>query len=126
MKLRLLCTATAAALLSVSAIAQTQSGTGIRSNPGMTPGIPSTATSGDAAGAADTTAPRSGASETSVGVSGATRSTGSAEASGRCDTLIGDERARCLNAQASTGASTSGSAGPGSTGSGSGASSTGR
>ncbi|HEX6265624.1 MAG TPA: hypothetical protein VFZ81_01875, partial [Burkholderiales bacterium] len=97
MKLKLFCTA-AAALMSLSAFAQ--SGSGIGSDPGI-----STGTSGDAAGTAGTTAPRSSSStDTSVGASGATRAaapTGSS--SGLCDALTGDERMKCLREQAATG-----------------------
>jgi hypothetical protein len=100
-----------------AAAAQTQSGSSIGSNTGgsastNTPAplpVPSTGTNADAAGARGTT-PRT--SETSVGASGAYGTPDTAgRSSGRCDTLIGDERARCLREQASTGTT-----GPGSTG----------
>jgi hypothetical protein len=113
MNLKILCAATAAALLSSVAWAQTQSASAIGSNTGASgsvniqPGsVPSTGTSADTAGAAGTTAPRS--PESSGAASGAA-STGTS--SGRCDTLIGDERMKCLKEQASTGTT-----GPGSTG----------
>jgi hypothetical protein len=79
-------------------------------------GAPSTGTSADNAGAVGTTSPRS--PDTSVGVSGAYSSAPTGPSSGRCDTLIGDERNKCLQEQASTGTSVprTGSAGPGSTG----------
>lgn len=119
MKSKVLCMATAGALLAFSAFAQTQSGSSIGSNTGMsgsasvqgagtsgsaTAGtrLPSTDTSADTAGAAGTTAPRSPG--TSVGTSGAVSGAASAgTSSGRCDTLIGDERMKCLREQASTG-----------------------
>jgi hypothetical protein len=121
MNLTILCAATAAALLSSVALAQTQSGSAIGSNTGTSssvnvqPGsIPSTGTSADTAGAASTTAPRS--PETSVGTGGAVSGAASTgTSSGRCDTLIGEERIKCLKEQASTGTT-----GPGSTGMGSG------
>lgn len=118
MKLALLFSATTALLVSFSVLAQTQSGSIIRSDPGLrAPGLPSTGTSGDGAGAAGTTAPRSSTStETSVGASGATSSAGSVRTSGLCDTLTGDERARCQREQAATGTQGGGSAGAGSTG----------
>jgi hypothetical protein len=119
MKLNLLCSVTAAALLALSSgsLAQTQSGSSIGSNTGTSgsvsvepstqripprdPGIPSTGTSADNAGAGGT-APRS--PDSSVGTSGAVSGTGAtAPSSGRCDTLIGDERMKCLREQASTG-----------------------
>lgn len=112
------------ALLAVStaACAQTQSGSGIGSSGSGSVNVqpralpqplpPSTGTSGDAAGTQGTS-PRS---ETSVGSGGATSgATVSGPSSGLCDTLIGDERLKCLREQASTG-----TAGPGSTGAGSG------
>ena len=120
MKLSILCTAAAATLLACSASAQMQSGSNIGSNPGLrSPGIPSTGTSADAAGSAGTTAPRSTtSSETSVGASGATSAPAAIErSSGLCDTLTGDERARCLREQAATGTQGGGSASAGGTGS---------
>ena len=63
---------------------------------------PSTGTSADRAGAAGTTAPR--APETSVGTSGAASgASATGTSSGLCDTLIGEERMKCLREQASTG-----------------------
>ena len=119
MKLNLLCSVTAAALLALSSasLAQTQSGSSIGSNTGTTgsvsvdsssprtpprvTGIPSTGTSADNAGAGST-APRT--PETSAGTSGALSGAGATgPSSGRCDTLIGDERMKCLREQASTG-----------------------
>lgn len=123
MRLSILCSAAAAVLVAYSASAQMQSGSNIGSNPGLrSPGIPSTGTSGDAAGSAGTTAPRSTTStETSVGASGATSGPAATDrSSGLCDTLTGDERARCLREQAATGTQGGGSAGTGSTGSGTG------
>ena len=128
MKPNLLFAATAAALVALSSAAfaqapQSGSNIGIQNsgspvqgtgtgNPGGNAArdtIPSTGTSGDTAGASGTSA-RS--PETSVGTSGAVSRAGATEPStGRCDTLIGDERARCMREQASTGTS-----GPGSTG----------
>ena len=81
------------------------SGSGIRGGTG-----PSTGTSADNAGTAGTTAPRS--PDTSVGTSGARQST--VPDNGRCDTRLGEERAKCLRERAATG-----TAGPGSTGMGS-------
>jgi hypothetical protein len=113
------------ALLAVSSAlaqptqAQTQSGSALGANTGGAasanlpppPAPPSTGTSADFAGTRGTN-PRT---ETSAGTSGLTPdSTG--RASGRCDTLIGDERQRCLREHASTGTT-----GPTSTGMGSGA-----
>jgi hypothetical protein len=119
MNLNLLYSLTAAALLALSSasLAQTQSGSSIGSNTGTTgsvsadpssqrtpprdAGIPSTGTSADNAGAGGT-APRS--PDTSVGTSGALSGAGAiGPSSGRCDTLIGDERMKCLREQASTG-----------------------
>jgi hypothetical protein len=119
MKLNLLCSVTATALLALScaALAQTQSGSSIGSNTGTTGsvradssgqrtpprdlGIPSTGTSADNAGAGGT-APRS--PDASVGTSGSLSGAGvTGPSSGRCDTLIGDERMKCLREQASTG-----------------------
>jgi hypothetical protein len=119
MKLNLLCSVTATALMAFSsaALAQTQSGSSIGSNTGTTgsvsvdsssprtpprvTGIPSTGTSADNAGAGST-APRT--PETSAGTSGALSGAGATgPSSGRCDTLIGDERVKCLREQASTG-----------------------
>lgn len=113
------CAAAAAALLVFSASAVAQSGSTIRSDPGLLP--PSTGTSSDAAGTRGTTAPRSesAAPSTSVGISGANRGAGATESTGRCDTLIGEERIRCLREQAAAGTAGSGSAGAGSTGMGS-------
>jgi hypothetical protein len=117
MKLNLLCSVTATALMAFSSalLAQTQSGSSIGSNTGTTgsvsvdsssprtpppvTGIPSTGTSADNAGAGST-APRT--PETSAGTSGAL-SGATGPSSGRCDTLIGDERMKCLREQASTG-----------------------
>lgn len=97
-------------LLSASALAQVQSGSGIRSGPGMIG--PSTGTSGDSAGTAGTTAPRTSASpETSVGISGATSPSAPNRSSGLCDTLTGEERLKCQREQASTGGAGAGSTG---------------
>jgi hypothetical protein len=125
MKLKLLYSATAAALLALSfaSFAQTQSGSSIQGgSPGQGAGVsgsptrdtgPSTGTSADSAGASGTTSPRS--PDTSVGTSGATSgSASSGSTSGRCDTLIGDERQKCLREQASTGTAGAGSTGMGS------------
>jgi hypothetical protein len=116
MNLKVLCTAAAVLTLASASWAQPQSGSSIGSGPSLPP-PPSTGTSADSAGAAGTTAPRS--PDTSVGASGATAgaaSAGSTTSTGRCDTLIGEERQKCLKEQASTG-----TVGPGSTGMGSGA-----
>ena len=117
---KLLCAACAAALLSLPALAQTQSGSAIGSRG------PSTGTSADTAGAAGTTAPRTPSSapqtpapETSAGTSGATAPPAPTRTSGLCDTLTGDARIRCQREQAATGSpggGATGSAGPGSTG----------
>lgn len=126
MKLKTLYIATAAALLAFSAapFAQTQSGSSIRSDSGMSGSAsPSTGTSADTAGAAGTTAPRSSdttasSGTTSVGTSGATSGASApVRSSGLCDTLIGDERTKCLKEQAATGTS-GGSSSTGTTGSG--------
>lgn len=126
MKLNSLYIATAAALMAFSSptFAQTQSGSAIRSDSGMSgsasggasgaasPGgvpAPSTGTSADTAGSAGTTAPRSSdtttsSGTTSVGTSGATSGASAPiRSSGLCDTLIGDERTKCLKEQAATG-----------------------
>lgn len=119
MRLSIVCAAAAAALVAYSASAQMQSGSSIGSNPGFrNPGIPSTGTSGDAAGSSGTTAPRSITStETSVGASGGTSGPAVTDrSSGLCNTLTGDERARCLREQAATGTQGGGSAGAGGTG----------
>jgi hypothetical protein len=88
-------------------------GTGNPSGNAARDTLPSTGTSGDTAGSLGTS-PRS--SESSVGTSGAVSGAGATGPStGRCDTLIGDERARCMREQASTGTG-AGTAGPGSTG----------
>ncbi len=105
MRFTLLCVA----LLAFSSAAQAQSGSRIGASP------PSTGTSGDTAGAAGTTAPRSSASETSIGTSGATTPASPNRASALCDTLIGEERLKCQREQA-----TPGTAGPGSAGASSG------
>lgn len=151
MKLNSLYITAAAALLAFSSatFAQTQSGSSIRSDSGMSgsasgkaaagtcdhlagaerarclsdsasggasgaasPGgmsAPSTGTSADTAGAAGTTAPRSSdtttsSGTTSVGTSGASSGASApVRSSGLCDTLIGDERMKCLKEQAATG-----------------------
>jgi hypothetical protein len=128
MKTNFLVTATAAALLALSSAVSAQapqsgsnigiqnsgspvqgSGTGNPSGNAARDTLPSTGTSGDTAGTLGTS-PRS--SESSVGTSGASSGAGATgPSSGRCDTLIGDERARCMREQAATG-----TAGPGSTG----------
>jgi len=114
MKPKLLFAAAAAALLSLPAFGQLQSGSNIGARG------PSTGTSGDTAGMAGTTAPRSPATqspaETSVGTSGATTPAAPTRTSGLCDTLTGDERIRCQREQAATGTQGGGSAGAGSTG----------
>lgn len=108
MKMKLLFVAAIA--LSASALAQVQSGSGIRSGPGIT--APSTGTSGDNAGSTGTTAPRTGASpETSVGISGAISPSAPDRSSGLCDTLTGEERLKCQREQAATGAAGAGSTG---------------
>ena len=105
---------------SAAAFAQhTQSGSAIGSNTGGSASanipaplpVPSTGTSADAAGTRGTS-PRT---ETSAGTAGLTQDN-IGRSSGRCDTLIGDERQRCLREQASTGTT-----GPASTGMSSGA-----
>jgi hypothetical protein len=105
------------ALLAASAasLAQTQSGSGIGSNTGGSAAannppplsVPSSGTSADTAGTQGTS-PRT--PETSAGASGITPDS-AGRSSGRCDTLIGEERMKCLREQASTGTT-----GPGSTG----------
>ena len=98
-----------------AAYAQTQSGTGIGTNSGgdvqprpvpQTP--PSTGTSASSVGAQGTS-PRT--PETSVGTSGATAAPLPDRSSGLCDTLIGEERTKCLREQASTGTTGPGSVG---------------
>ena len=102
----------ALALASASALAQsgvnTQSGTGIGANTGGSssinipppPAPPSSGTNADTAGSQGTS-PRS---ETSVGGSGSVLTPdNTGRSSGRCDTLIGEERNKCLREQASTG-----------------------
>jgi hypothetical protein len=109
MKAQLLAIALAAA--SAAALAQTappQSGTGIGVNTGGSsstnipppPAPPSTGTSADTAGRQGTS-PRA---ETSVGAGGSVLTPDNVgRSSGRCDTLIGEERNKCLREQASTG-----------------------
>ena len=120
MKLQIL--AVASLVLWAQALAQTsnpqpiQSGTGIGANTGGSasinvpppPAPPSTGTSADAAGTQGTS-PRT---ETSAGTGGLTPDT-TGRSSGRCDSLIGEERTKCLREQASTGTT-----GPTSTGAG--------
>ena len=130
MELKTLFVATWAALLafSTAAFAQTQSGSSIRSDSGLS--APATGSSADTAGSAGSTAPRTpdttnSPATTSVGTSGATSSAGPTRTSGLCDTLTGDERVKCLREQVSTGtaggSSSTGTSGAGSTGMGSGA-----
>jgi hypothetical protein len=122
MKLHILGIALLAA--STASLAQTQSGSGIGSNTGGSVGgsasveprplplpLPSTGTSGDTAGTRGTS-PRS--AESSVGSSNTAGGVFTGPSSGLCDTLIGDERAKCLREQASTGTSGAGSTGMGS------------
>jgi hypothetical protein len=117
MRLHLLAIALLAA--SAAAWAQPQSGSGIGANTGGSASanqpaplpVPSTGTSADAAGAQGTS-PRT---EASAGTTGITQDN-TVRSSGRCDTLLGEERAKCLREQASTGTT-----GPGSTGMSSGA-----
>ena len=109
-------------LLAASAAACAQSGSIVGSNSGGSAStnipaplpVPSTGSSADAAGARGTS-PRAGETygETSVATPAIE---GTARASGRCDTLTGEDRTRCLREQASTG-----TAGPTSTGASSGA-----
>jgi hypothetical protein len=117
MKLQILGIALLAA--SAAAVAQTQSGSGIGSNSGgsvnvqprpLPQPLPSTGTSADTAGTQGTS-PRS--ADTSVGSSSFGGATVTGPSSGLCDTLIGDERAKCLREQASTGTSGAGSTGMG-------------
>lgn len=128
MELKTLFAAAAAAFLAFpgATFAQSQSGSIIRSDQGIS--APSTGTSADNAGAASTTAPRSSdatspAGSTSVGTSGAASSSAPTRSSGLCDTLTGDERTKCLREQASTGTAGgtggTGGAGAGGTGMGS-------
>jgi hypothetical protein len=108
------------AFMAVSAVvgAQTQSGSNIGSNTGGSAStnvpaplpVPSTGTTADNA-ATRGTSPRAG--DTSVSTSGLETS---GPSSGRCDTLIAEERAKCLREQASAGTT-----GPASTGMSSGA-----
>jgi hypothetical protein len=116
MNLRILAIALLAA--SAASYAQAPSGSAIGSNTGgsastnVPPPLPTTGTSGDTAGMRGTS-PRGmdpGASTSAPTADAADRS------SGRCDTLLGEERVKCLREQASTG-----TAGAGSTGMGSGA-----
>jgi hypothetical protein len=98
-----------------SAFAQTQSGSSIGGSSILQPRplpqpLPSTGTSADTAGAQGT-APRT--PETSVGTSGIASGPLPDRASGRCDTLLGEERAQCLREQASTGTTGAGSTGMG-------------
>jgi hypothetical protein len=112
MRLQILC---AALLAASSAFAQQGRDT---NPPGSTATAPArspatseitegrTGTSASSAGTSGTTAPRSPTSDTSVGTSGAvagTASAGTTTSTGRCDTLLGDERDKCLKEQAATG-----------------------
>jgi hypothetical protein len=121
MKLHILGLALLAA--SAASYAQTQSGSGIGSNTGGSGSVnvqprplppiqpPSTGTSADNAGTQGTS-PRSADSSVGATTSGAAISP--QRSSGLCDTLIGDERLKCLREQASTGTAGSGSTGMGS------------
>lgn len=106
-----------------AAFAQTQSGSSIGTESSgvggsvqprpLPPSLPSTGTSADSAGAQGTS---QRTPETSVGTSAASGASRIGErSSGLCDTLIGEERTKCLREQASTG-----TAGPGSVGAGGG------
>ena len=115
MKLRTFAFALLAASTAASAqIQQVPSGSGIGANTGGSasinvpppPAPPSTGTSADTAGTQGTS-PRG---ETSAGTRGLTPDN-AGRSSGRCDSLIGEERTKCLRDQASTGTT-----GPGSTG----------
>jgi hypothetical protein len=102
---------------SASVGAQTQSGSGIGANTGGSSAAnrpaplpaPSTGTSADMAATQGTT-PRTSEPYGTIGQAG-TRA-----GAMRCDPLVGEDRARCLREQASTGTT-----GPGSTGASSGA-----
>jgi hypothetical protein len=115
MRLQILC---AALLAASSALAQTSNppasspAPSVRSaDPRDNPRIEMPASTGDCADTAcsGTTAPRSPTSDisdSSVGTSGAlagTASSGSTTSTGRCDTLLGEERQKCLKEQAATG-----------------------
>lgn len=99
MKLHILGIALLAA--SAASFAQTQSGSGIAHPRPLPQPLPSTGTSADSAGTQGTS-PRT--PETSVGTSSTVLTPdNTGRSSGRCDTLIGEERAKCLREQASTG-----------------------
>ncbi|HVL36759.1 MAG TPA: hypothetical protein VM489_13900 [Burkholderiales bacterium] len=117
--LLIITTAAALAAIAPATLAQLQ--------PGSDLGLPSTGTSADTAGAAGT-APRSTGSPnvtsgaaTSVGVSGAHRDLPPTTHSGRCHTLVAEERERCLREEAAGAAGITGPIGPGGVGMGPGA-----
>lgn len=101
------------------AAAQTQSGSSIGTNSGgvagnvqprpVPPTLPSTDTRSGSAGVQGTS-PRT-PEESSVSTSGATAAPLPDRSSGLCDTLTGQERAKCLREQASTGTAGTGSVG---------------
>jgi len=102
-----------------AAAAQTQSGSSIGTNSGgvagnvqprpVPPTLPSTDARSGSAGVQGTS-PRT-PEESSVSTSGATAAPLPDRSSGLCDTLTGQERARCLREQASTGTAGTGSVG---------------
>ena len=104
--------------LSAAAFAQPQSGSGIPASGA----IPPTGTSADNAGSVGT-APRT--PDTSVGMSGAYSSVPAGPSTGRCDTLMGEERNRCLREQGAAGNPGPTTRGPTSSGMGSSTGSTG-
>ena len=99
--------------------AQTPSGSSIGTNTGgvagsvqsrpVPPTLPSTDTRSGSAGVQGTS-PRT-PEESSVSASGATAAPLPDRSSGLCDTLTGQERAKCLREQASTGTAGTGSVG---------------
>jgi len=110
MKLQVLC---AALLAASSALAQTSNppasspAPSVRSaDPRDNPRIEMPASTGASTAGGGTTAPRSADSDSSSVATTAIEGSAAAEATrstGRCDTLLGEERQKCLKEQAATG-----------------------
>ena len=104
------CTAAGAQVQSGSNVGANSPGTGGNVQPRpLPPTLPSTDTRASTLGGQGTS-PRT-PEESSVSTSGATAAPLPDRSSGRCDTLLGQERAQCQREQASTGTAGAGSAG---------------